>query len=98
MTTRGMEMTRIAGCNVTKCIYNMNNECHTLAINVGTHAECNTFYGSESNKSGFNEVRGGIGACLASDCKYNDKLECKAPNVNITAHNIHADCKTFTPR
>jgi len=92
-----MEMSKIAMCNVSSCAYNMENLCHTLGITVGSHAECNT-YNHGSRKGGFSDVNGGIGACLASECKFNDQLECRAPNVNIAGHDLHADCNTFEPR
>jgi hypothetical protein len=98
MGEKETEMPRITKCNATKCTYNVNNVCRTLAINVGSHAECNTFNAVESGKSGFKEAKGGIGACFASDCKFNSQLQCKAPDVNVTSHSTHADCKTFTPR
>jgi len=44
---------------------------------------------------GFPEVKGGIGACTASGCKSNNKLECRAPKVDVAVDAKHADCKTF---
>ncbi len=92
-----MDISRIANCNMSSCSYNMNNQCHTPAISVGPHAMCNTFYMAKS-RGGFNDTMGGIGACVASNCKFNDRLECKASNVNIGAHDAHADCQTFGAR
>lgn len=62
-----MEMSQIKVCNMSQCAYNMNALCHTLAITVGPHAECNT-YNHGNSKGGFREIEGGIGACLASYC------------------------------
>ena len=92
-----MDMTQIFKCNMSTCAYNTNNACHTLGINVGPHAECNT-YTHGSSKGGFKEVRGAIGACLTSDCKFNDRLECQAPNIKVANHDRHADCDTFQVR
>jgi hypothetical protein len=89
-----MDMTQILKCNMSTCSYNMNDVCHTPGINVGPHAECNT-YTHGSSKGGFQEVEGGIGACLASDCVFNNQLECRASNINVANHDRHADCKTF---
>ncbi len=92
-----MEMIDIKTCNVSNCAYNWQNMCHTPGINVGPHAECNTF-NHGSRRSGFNEVQGGVGACIASDCKYNQQLECKAPGIDVKTHSEHADCDTFEAR
>ncbi len=60
-----MEMSKILACGMSNCAYNQDHVCHTLAITVGPHAECNTF-SHASPKGGFEEVNGGVGACLAS--------------------------------
>lgn len=92
-----MDISQIAKCDMSSCAYNTSGLCRTLAITVGPHAECHT-YNHGSSKGGFKETKGGIGACLASDCKFNDRLECAAPNVNVASHDRHADCETFQPR
>jgi hypothetical protein len=89
-----MDMSMITKCTMSNCAYNAGGMCHTLGITVGPHAECNTFVHA-SARGGFREVQGGIGACLASDCKFNDKLECRATNVDVASHEKHADCETF---
>ena len=92
-----MDMTQITKCNMETCAYNQDAACHTLGINVGPHAECNT-YTHGSSKGGKQEVNGAIGACLASDCMFNDMLECNAPSIDVSSHERHADCGTFMPR
>jgi hypothetical protein len=92
-----MFMARIAECDMSNCVYNKENCCHTIGITVGPHAECNT-YSHASARGGFLDVIGGIGACLAEGCKFNEMLECKAPNIDITVHDRHPDCKTFRAR
>ncbi len=92
-----MDMTQISKCVMESCAYNTDGLCHTLAITVGPHAECNT-YVHASSKGGFEEANGGIGACLASECKFNDRLECGAPNIDVSSHDKHADCETFEKR
>lgn len=89
-----MNMVSISKCNMSTCAYNLEGCCHTLAITVGPHAECNT-YVHASSRGGFPEVKGGIGACTASGCKFNDKLECQASKVDVAIDAKHADCKTF---
>ncbi len=89
-----MDMTGISKCNMLSCAYNKEGSCHTMGITVGPHAECNT-YVHASSRGGFPEVKGGIGACLASNCKFNDMLECKAVEVEVTTDEKHADCATY---
>lgn len=89
-----MKMTEISKCSMSVCAYNKEGSCHTLGITVGPHAECNT-YVHHSTRGGFPEVKGGIGACLASSCKFNDKLECQAAEVSVNTDDKHADCATF---
>ena len=91
------EMVQVKACDVTNCCYNTDKLCHTLGIMVGAHAECGSFtHGSQ--KCGFSELKAGVGTCLASDCMYNIRMECAAPNIDVMNHNLHADCKTFKPR
>ena len=92
-----MNMTAISKCNMLICAYNMDGVCHTLGITIGPHAECNTFVHA-SSRGGFPEVRGGVGACMTSSCRFNDKLECKALEVDVAVDDKHADCKTFIKR
>ncbi len=92
-----MQMSGISPCNVKNCAYNMDNNCHTPVITVGPHAECNTF-NQGSRKNGWKDVKGSVGACLASDCRFNEMLECVAPAIHVINHSEHADCKTFEAR
>ncbi len=92
-----MDMVQINRCDMITCAFNLNKVCHTPGINVGPHAECHTYIHG-SAKGGFKEANGAIGACLASDCKYNDRLECVAPEISVAGHDIHADCETFEER
>ena len=92
-----MDMTQILKCDMSTCAYNRNDICHTPGINVGPHAECNT-YTHGSSKGGSPEAKGGIGACLASECRFNEQLECRASNINVASHDRHADCETFQAR
>ena len=89
-----MKMVSIAKCTMSTCAYNMEGGCHTLGISVGPHAECNTYLHA-SSRGGFPEVKGGIGACTASGCKFNNKLEWQAPKVDVAVDAKHAGCKTF---
>ncbi len=87
-------MSGIAGCNMTSCAFNAGKMCRTIGISVGHHAECKTFvHGSQ--KGGFKDVKGGVGSCLASECKFNEMLECTADNIDVSGHEAHADCIKF---
>ncbi len=92
-------MPRIQECNVANCSYNKNNECHALAIMVGSggHPMCDTFT-KLNKKGGAADVSGSVGACREDDCKYNELLECTANNIRIGMHSDHADCRTFVSR
>jgi len=92
-----MDITCISKCSMKNCAYNMDGLCRTPAITVGPHAECIT-YVHASSRGGFNDVSGGIGACLAADCKFNERLECRAPEIDVTSHGKHADCETYEKR
>lgn len=93
-----ISMPKILSCSVTDCAYNKNNECHTMAITVGSeHAECDTFYKTAS-RGGAADLIGAVGACKVEVCKYNKTLECSASGINVAPHGGHADCKTFTQR
>lgn len=89
-----MDMTSVANCNMSSCAYNSSAMCHTRAINVGYHAECNT-YVHASAAGGLKDVSGGIGACLAANCKFNNRLECTASGIEVAGHQGHADCLKF---
>ena len=88
------EMSVIATCNASNCTFNAGGKCHTLGISVGHHAECKTFVQS-GTRGGFKEVTGGVGACSASECKFNDVLQCTADDIDVNTHDLHADCIKF---
>ena len=92
-----MDMVSIAKCSMVDCAYNKNRECHTPAITVGDHAECNT-YVHASARGGYKDVTGAVGACRAMDCRYNDALECHAAAIDVADHDKHADCATFAKK
>jgi hypothetical protein len=92
-----MDMSSIAKCTMSNCAYNAGGMCHTPAITVGGHAECNTFVHA-SARGGFRDVQGAVGACQASDCTFNKNLECMAPDVSVSGHEKHADCLTFSAK
>lgn len=92
-----MEMAKINECNMNDCSYNMENKCHTMAITVGEEdcASCDT-YAHKSMKGGEMSMIAGVGACKVEACSHNQALECTMQNVQIGAHNSHADCMSFS--
>ena len=69
-----------------------------MAITVGdSHPTCDTFTNS-SQKAGVQEIMGGVGACKVDSCKFNQSLECSAPEIQVSIHQDHACCKTFSER
>jgi len=94
-----IKMPMISSCDVTSCSYNADKKCHTMAITVGDSscAMCDTFIDSGS-KGGDRAVTGGVGACKAVNCRWNQSLECTAGNIVVGMHSSHADCKTYSDR
>jgi hypothetical protein len=93
-------MAKIASCEVLECSYNRGDGgCHTMAITVGDTScpMCDT-YTRKTERAGDLGVYGGVGACRADDCRYNESLECKADFISVGKHSGHADCKTYTPK
>jgi hypothetical protein len=87
---------RILDCSVSKCVYNMNNQCHTPGITVGSMCpSCDTFQNGAS-KGGESDVNGAVGACRKDDCQFNQSMECQAPEgIHVGDHMFHADCLTY---
>lgn len=94
-----MDVPRISQCEAENCAYNRSKQCHAIAITVGdkSHPMCDTFIQSPT-KGGDNSATGMVGACKVSVCEYNEMLECHAPQIDLSMHQGHADCATFTPK
>jgi hypothetical protein len=94
-----IEMSRVVECEVTRCAYNREQNCHARAITVGNgvHPACDTFYPAAPPTTDLEGVAG-VGACKVSACQYNRDLECDADEIRIGKHEAHADCMTFSPR
>jgi hypothetical protein len=90
-----MSMPKILSCSVQECAYNKNDQCHTLAITVGSgHPSCDTFIKVQT-KGGSEDLVGGVGACREQDCRFNKALECSAQGISVAPHGGHGDCRTF---
>jgi hypothetical protein len=92
------DMSKIQACDVTECAYNIERNCHAIAITVGNTeaARCDTFY--RHKKGGVKGLTGGVGACKMSDCKFNTDLECYADAIKVATNGGEAVCKTFARR
>jgi len=88
-------MPPVKKCEVDKCFYNREMQCHAPAINVGgtDHPSCDTFV-NQLNHIG-RMATAGVGACHTSTCKYNNDLTCSAAGILVGYHAEHADCSTF---
>ena len=95
--TSAQSLPQVQSCSATSCAYNQSSTCHAGAITIaGENGRCGTFI-EISFRGGF-EGNGLVGACHRSDCRYNDKLECTAPSVDIGAGADVADCLTYETR
>jgi hypothetical protein len=91
-----MEMATVIKCSVHDCVYNMDNQCHTMAITIGdgNSPRCDTFWHS-TMKGGNASNMAGVGACKVSVCKYNKKFECAARGITVNYRDQEPDCTTF---
>ena len=96
--TSMQQLPSVQSCSVTSCAYNEGSDCHAGAITVagGDKAACGTFV-EISFRGGF-EGGGLVGACHRSECRFNDKLECTAPSVEVGPDADVADCLTYEAR
>jgi uncharacterized protein DUF1540 len=95
-----MQMPKISMCDVNDCSYNLNKQCHALAITVGgpeVCACCDTYLDA-AQKGGDAGTIGGVGACKVDSCSFNSSFECSAPGIKVGLIQGHADCTTFNPR
>lgn len=91
-----IEMSTISACAATACSYNVDEECHALAITVGSgiHPSCDTYVEASRHVTAHGDPAG-VGACKVEVCRHNRELECAAPVINVQRHSEHADCVTF---
>lgn len=93
-----MEMIQILKCDMSDCEYNIDNLCHTIGVNISERAECQTYIQGK-NKRGFQEVKGGIGACHTANCEFNVEHECRARDgIKLAVNRKKARCETYHPQ
>lgn len=95
-----MNMPKVEKCSALNCAYNMDSQCHAMAITVGDAmcAMCDTSLLEEGKKGGVADMTGTVGACKAETCRYNQSLECTAHHIDVKMHEAHAECATYAPR
>ena len=95
-----MKMPKVMQCTMEDCAYNSEQNCPALAITVGDpngNSHCDTFFKAEPS-GGDQEQTAGVGACKLSDCQFNQKFECSAPDIQVGMQGGQADCLTFQAR
>lgn len=95
MMNFNLEMPGVGECDMTRCAYNHQQNCHARAITVGSgiHAMCDTFFGSTRHCLN-TAISAGVGACKVSACDYNDDYECQADSIHIGVISGKAQCLT----
>lgn len=93
------EMPKVLECMMEDCAYNIQKQCHAMAITVGEGMcpLCDTAI-KAVNKGGVRDITGAVGACKVVNCQFNDSLECGASGIRVTLHERHAECGTFKAR
>ncbi|MHC5053768.1 MAG: DUF1540 domain-containing protein [Planctomycetota bacterium] len=92
------KVSKVIDCSMADCAYNTSNQCHAMAITVGSECPmCDTYVEGEQ-KGGLDDAAGGVGACKMASCKANVDLECTADGIHVQQHGSHPDCASFTPR
>ena len=94
-----VEMPLVSRCDVSRCSYNVNNNCHAKAITVGdsTNPACDTFIDASKHTKETKRLAG-VGACKVSGCEYNEDFECVAENIAVTSSKQDTKCRTFAAR
>ncbi|MGE5307813.1 MAG: DUF1540 domain-containing protein [Deltaproteobacteria bacterium] len=93
----------IRQCTVSKCAYNVDNQCHTPAITVGEGTEpvCDTFLCDvcvkTADKGGPKASNAFVGACKVAYCEHNRSLECAAGSIKVDVQKNKPECDTFAP-
>jgi hypothetical protein len=93
----------IRQCTVSKCAYNIENQCHTPAITIGEGPDpvCDTFLCDvcvkTADKGGRRETNALVGACKVEHCEHNHALECEAPEISVDVQWERPKCGTFEP-
>jgi hypothetical protein len=84
-----IEMPEVAACDVTRCAYNCEGQCHAKAITVGDglHPGCDTYLSTLHHTH--EPKSAGVGACKVEACRHNRDVEHEGAG---------ARCGTYDPR
>lgn len=95
MVNIAVEMPQVKGCQVSKCVYNLDNACNARAITIGdgTAPNCDTFY--VAGRHARNRNTAGVGACKVTGCRFNDDYECQADEISVGSVESSAMCRTY---
>ena len=85
----------IKQCGMEMCSYNMDKKCHAVAVTIGKNKPCCDTFLKESEKGGFDEITGGVGACKVKNCIHNKSFECSADEISVEQQSRHPYCMTF---
>lgn len=94
-----MEMPKVSRCDVLECAYNMDKECHAMAVTIGdiVHPKCDTLCMAVNEDLDVN-CFAGVGACKTIACSYNHGFECMASEISVGYNSDEVDCMTFRQR
>ena len=94
-----MEMPKVSRCDVSECAYNMDKECHAMAVTIGdvVHPRCDTLCMAVNEDLDVN-CFAGVGACKTIACSYNHGFECMASEISVGYNSDEVDCMTFRQR
>jgi len=91
-----IEMPMVTNCDIKKCGYNLNNNCHAKAITIGDEMNpgCDTFFEHKSHSREAKRIAG-VGACKVSSCRHNNDFECTAEGVSVGFSDGKINCLTY---
>jgi hypothetical protein len=90
---------RVEKCEISQCAYNLDNQCHAIAITIGgdaAHHSCDTFCGPMKKGREKNKIAG-VSACKVASSMFNKRLECNSPDIMVSYNRDEIDCLTFLP-
>lgn len=90
-------MPKVMQCTVETCVYNLDRNCHAMAITMGDlggEPACYTYFISEMSGHVPNDTAG-VGACKLVDCKFNKNFECGSSGISVEMRNGEPDCLNY---
>jgi hypothetical protein len=90
------DMTKVKKCLMGDCVFNQDDNCHALAINIGdaTEPHCDTYIRG-SKKAGDPNNIAGVGACKCDSCEYNEDFQCLAGGITVGKKGEDVDCLSY---